>query len=250
MTNAGARGARVKQAIYLGGAFMISPQMKAAGKELGTRAWQTYMIGRGGALGDVSPDVVAAAMHFFPLEFVRENWSVARQTVTPAQGVARYAQACQEWGRAYLGEAPDLGAVDAALAAVIDAAPPGGKAMFAAWRLVPLPDDVSARVAQRLHVLREHRLGCHSAAVLAVGLSPLEAVIAANDVDNATFFNWPPPYPDRDSVVERHARADQLTDEIASADWAVLTDDEFARVAQLLDGARGAAERALIAAAS
>ena len=50
----------------LGGWFMASKSTYAYGGELGFEGMTFYYLGRGGAMGDVKPEVVASAMTFFP----------------------------------------------------------------------------------------------------------------------------------------------------------------------------------------
>ena len=62
---------------------------------------------------------------------------------------------------------------------IADAADPSIGAVFAGWRAQPQPDDVNARVALTMHVLREMRGGAHIIAVNACGITPLDAVLAS-----------------------------------------------------------------------
>jgi len=73
-----------------------------------------------------------------------------------------------------------------------------GLALFAGWRAEALPEDLAGRVALLLHVLRELRGGVHIVAVVAVGLTPLEAVVSAGGVGDATRFGWSGPFPEAD----------------------------------------------------
>ena len=89
------------QVSLLGGGFMISRYAKAAAAEHGlTDVWSAYFLGRCGVLGDVHPDVVAAATAFYPVDVVREAWTTGRAAVAPDKAADRYALACHEWGQA------------------------------------------------------------------------------------------------------------------------------------------------------
>jgi hypothetical protein len=92
-----------------------------------------------------------------------------------------------------------------------------------------------------LHVLREHRGGAHVTAVRAVGLSPLEAILAGKQgAPNARFFGWPEPYPEIDErLTSLRVEAERLTTEIVAPAYAGLTEPEATDLVQLL----GAAER-------
>ena len=226
--------------LALGGGWMISPEAKAAGKDGGYRGWQLYLAGRAGVLGPASADVVTAALGFLAPALVRDAWPAGLAVAPLEDTVRRYTEVCRDWGRRVLAELADDDAARLAelLARVVHAADAAGLPLFAAWRTQPLPDDGAGRVAQLLHVLREHRGGAHLAAVRTVGLSPLEAVLAGGGQGNATFFGWAEPFPEVGPAVrDRHARAEALTDEIVAPAYAVLDDGEAAELVDLLGSA-------------
>ena len=76
-------------------------------------------------------------------------------------------------------------------------------AVFAGWRAQPQPDDVNARVALTMHVLRELRGGAHIIAVNACGITPLDAVLASPAPPPrsgpvwAEHLGWSGPFADR-----------------------------------------------------
>lgn len=214
------------QIAAVGGAFMLDDATTERGAALGLDLAEFYGLGRGGVLGDAPPEVVASAFQFFPPEVVTLVWSLARAKMAPADAVAHYTEACRAWGRAHLPGVPGLDALCAAAEKVVVAAPTAGAPLFAGWGAVELPGDVEGRAAQLLHVLREHRGANHFAAVLAVGLTPLEAVIVSGGADEAALFGWPRPYPDPEPARARHAKAEALTDRIVAPACAVLDDTE------------------------
>lgn len=226
----------------LGGAFMISPEAKAAGKAGGFRGWQLYVAGRGGVLGPAPAEVVVAALGFLEPRLVSVSWEAGLAVQPLERTVADYRAVCHAWGRRHYGELGDATADRLAdlLQTVADAADTAGFPLFAGWRAQPLPDDGPARLAQLLHVVREHRGAAHIAAVRIAGLTPLEAVLAGSGGrDNARFFGWPEPFPEvSDEVRTRRDRAEQITDELVAPAYAVLgaTESEV-----LLDGLATAA---------
>jgi hypothetical protein len=229
----------------LGGAWMISSEAKAAGKVHGYRGWQLYLVGRAGVLGDVSADVVHATLGFLHPDLVRTGWDAGRAVAPLAETVGRYVEVCRSWGRnryAGLAEADRLADL---LHRVVHAADPAGWPLFAAWRAQPLPDDGQGRVAQLLHVLREHRGGAHLAAVRQAGLAPLEAVLAGGGgAPNATFFGWPDPLPpSTDEHRARLAAAEAATDAQVAPAYAVLPQQERAELTRLLTAAAESARR-------
>ncbi|HVB27272.1 MAG TPA: hypothetical protein VNE21_05110 [Mycobacteriales bacterium] len=214
----------------LGGAFMLDAECRQRGLDLGYSAWPYYYGGRGGVLGDVDPDVVAAAFVFFAPEVVRKAWERARAVAAPQQTARQFLTGCHEWGRRKFAGVAGLEEFCLLAERVATQVSPAGVPLFAAWRAEPLPDDPAARAAQLLHVLREHRGGLHGIAVLAAGLTPLEAVVAGpHGRDNARWFAWPEPYPEPEPLAQRRASAEQRTDDLVCPAYAAL--DEEARQA-------------------
>jgi hypothetical protein len=227
----------------LGGAFMLSPEAKAAGKETGLRGRELYVVGRGGVLGDGPGAAVAAAIGFFEPRLIAQAWDAGRAKAPVAQTVARYAQVCRDWGRHRWSDLAGVDRLADLLVKVAAAADAAGWPLFAGWRARPLPDDPPGRAAQLLHVLREHRGGAHLGAVRAMGLTPLQAIVAGPyGAASVPFYGWAGPVPEvDDDVRSRHARAEELTDEMAAPAYAVLGDAEAAELLELLARAGEAA---------
>lgn len=220
----------------LGGAFMISSEAKAAGKEGGYHGWALYLAGRGGVLGPAPVEVVESLFGFHAPELVRSGW-VAGLAVRPVEEtVARYVDVCRAWGRRHYSALDGAERLAELLARVVAAADPLGWPLFAGWRRVELPADAPARVAQLLHVLREHRGGAHLCAVRLARLSPIEAIVAGSGgPGNAAFFGWAEPFPVVDvGVAARRARAEELTDELVGPAYDALTSDESRELLDLL----------------
>src|SRR5258705_8457909 len=98
MTDAATIGARIDGIGGIGGKWMGRPVM-AAGATLGFTGypWPFYMVGRGGVLGDVDPDVLAAAMVFPAPALVRSAWEQGRAVLTPEEAVARFIGCAYDW---------------------------------------------------------------------------------------------------------------------------------------------------------
>lgn len=227
--------AGLKRAVQkIGGAFMTAPETIERGNELGYDAWAFYYAGRGGVLGDVDADVVSAAFAFMPPQRVRTAWETARGVSAPDVTARHYAECCARWGRAHLGDAPGLERLCTLAQRVVDAAGVAALPVFAGWRAMPSPEDAPARTAHLFHLLREHRGGLHVVAVLATGLSPLEAVVTSHyGVKNAEFFGWPEPYPDPVPLEGLRDAAEALTDELAAPAYAALDEGERDELADL-----------------
>jgi hypothetical protein len=76
-------------------------------------------------------------------------------------------------------------------------------------------------------------------AVRAVGLSPLEAVLAGKaGAPNAKFFGWPEPYPEIDErLTSLRIEAERLTTEMVAPAYAGLTEPEATDLVELLAAA-------------
>ncbi|MEK7423771.1 MAG: hypothetical protein AAB131_08000 [Actinomycetota bacterium] len=223
-----------QQAAKLGGVFMLDPDTILAGEALGLDLAAFYGLGRAGVLGDTSGEVAHATMYFFPRSMVVPAWARASAVMSPGQAVEHYAEACRAWGRKHLDGAAGLARICELVERVIGAADPSGRALFAGWAAVALPDDLPGRCAQVLHVLREMRGGSHIAAVMACGLTPLQAVLVDGGPDTAMMFGWPGPFPDATQFAALHAQAVVTTDRLTEHDLATLTAAERAELAGLL----------------
>ena len=62
----------------VGSHFMLDGNTYKRGAELGFQGLDFYATGRGGVLGDVDADVVAAAFAFFEPGQVRTQWDAGR----------------------------------------------------------------------------------------------------------------------------------------------------------------------------
>ncbi|WP_230465500.1 SCO6745 family protein [[Actinomadura] parvosata] len=228
----------------IGGGFMVSREAKAICDEYGLGAREVYFRGRCGVLGECDASVVTAVAVFFPAAHVEESWNGGRKLPVD-RAVELYAEACHAWARRKLGDQPGCARIAELLEPVVEAASPVGAPLFAGWRAVPLPDDPPARAVQLMHVVRELRGGLHANAVLAAGLHPLEATLAARHDGTpfgqspgtaiAKFFNWPEPYAEPGpDVVARRAAVEETTDDLMAPVFSVLTDSESDELIELL----------------
>lgn len=177
---------------------------------------------------------------FFNPDIVRVIWESGRAKRQPADAAVADGEACAAWGRDHIGGAKGLDELAPLLDRVVAAASPIGAPLFAGWRATPLPDDAAGRVMQQLHVLRELRGGLHGVAILAAGLSPLEAMIVNNSAMAAT-FGWSEPYPDPEPRRPAYADAEATTTRLVAPAFEVLSDDERERIVTSLEGVQAAA---------
>lgn len=220
----------------LGGRWMLDPQVLAAGAAAGyPNGYAYYVAGRGGVLGDVDADVVVSAFGFFEPATLRKMWERGGAVEGPRAAARRYAAGCAE----YLGpKVSGFGGLERFVELATKAATgidPSGLALFAGWRAEPLPDEIEARAALLLHVLRELRGGVHLLAVVTSGLPPLDAVVVAGGVETAQRFGWREPFPEPDA--DRWTEAEERTDQILTGLYRrVLWDVEVAELAELVGG--------------
>lgn len=222
----------------VGGRWMLHPEVLGTCRDAGyPNGYAYYVVGRGGVLGDVDADVVASAFGFFAPSLIRTMWERGVIVEGARAAAARYGTACAAFGRSRLaGFAGSSRLADLAgrLVAGVDAA---GLALFAGWRAESMPDDPEGCAFFATHVLRELRGSVHIVAVVAAGLSPLDAVLATGGVTAAERFGWSGPF--HDVAPDAKERAEALTDDIMTTLCAaVLSDDELAELAELAHAAR------------
>ena len=235
--------------LELGNAFSNDPRTMRRAREIGLTGWSFYVAGRGGALGDVRADTVAAAMGFIAPAAVRDGWDAARRVAPPMEVAAQSLAECCRWGQENLGDFYGVARLIELAERIAIGAEAAGMPLFAAWRAMPIPDDApGARAAVLLHLLREHRGAAHLLAIRASSLTPIEAIIAGPDGEaGATAFGWQPPYPAYEPLMRRRAWAEALTDRIASEAYRALDlaeRQEFVRLLQALSVEVGATDAA------
>jgi hypothetical protein len=222
----------------LGGRWMASKATYAYGSEFGFSGRTFYYIGRGGALGDVRPEVVSSAMVFFPHAYVEGLWREGRAVMDPTSAMSRFSECCWAWARQRLSTAPSMERANELMAQVIDRADAALFSLFAGWREAARPSDAPALAGHLLHVLREYRGGAHAAAVLAVGLTPLEATVAGPfGASGAQAIGWDGELPAcTDELASRREEAEHLTDRMAARAFDALSPEEREELVGLVSG--------------
>lgn len=215
------------------GQVMTNPAVYAHGAELGFEGMDFYIAGRGGALGDVPADVVTAAFVFFERNTVRVSWERSAAVMTRRQAAQEWAAVYADWAPRLLPDDRDWKTAAHWLARVSDAALVSGAPLFAGWRDLPEPDDLRARVMHRLNGLRELRGALHGAAVLTVGLLPMEA-IAVHTPGMLKFYGWPTDHIDTEPLHQRWALAEARTDRMFGRHLAALDDTERGALVEML----------------
>ncbi len=223
---------------FLGGHWMLHPEVLKPCRDAGyPHGYAYYVAGRGGVLGDVDSDVVAASFGFFEPSLVRKMWDTGVAVEGAAAAASRYGQACAQFGRVRLAGFAEAARVSALAGKVADGVDITALPLFAGWRAQPRPDDAEGRAAFLMHVLRELRGGVHLLAVVATGLGPRAAVFASGGATIADQFGWAGPYDELAGTSKQPAEA--LTDEILIRLYsAVLSSDEAADLAGLVAALR------------
>jgi hypothetical protein len=213
--------------------FMTDPATYAYGTELGFEGMDFYAAGRGGALGDVPADVVAAALVFFEPGLIRRAWARSAPLMARRRAAEEWAGRCHAWAREHLPEDRDWPTLAELVGRVSDTAQVAGAPLFAGWRCLPEPTDPRELALHRLNGLRELRGALHGAAVLTVGLLPVEA-IAVRSKAMLGAFGWPEPYPEPEPLHDRWALAEARTDRMFGRQLAVLDSTERATLVETL----------------
>lgn len=146
---------------------------------LGLRnTWDAYFAGRAAPLGHAPAEVVDAVFYnFAPGEVARHIphvWTIT----TPEAALTARRQGCTAALRRILGDLAGTTtltrAADLATTAATSA-PTHGRALYAALRTLPIPDEPVARLWHAATLLREHRGDGHNAALVAAGIGGTEA---------------------------------------------------------------------------
>jgi hypothetical protein len=218
-----------------GGRFMGDPACYARGADLGFTDFDFYIAGRAGALGDVPADVVVAALVFFAPKVVHERWDRARGVMPPRDAAAAFAGWAHEWADQHLPDGIDYARLAALLGRVVDGAPVAGAPIFAGWRTLSLPTNPKALALHHLNGVREMRGALHGAAILTVGLTPIEAMsVRSPKALKATGWDVEPLDPK--PFAERWQLAEARTDRMVGRRLAVLDAAELDEFVELCGG--------------
>jgi hypothetical protein len=222
------------------GAFAESPQTLRRARLLGLSGWAYHVSARAGALGDVRPETVAAAIGFIAPDAVADAWEAATKATEPLEVATWHLHELCRWGVEQLGGFPRLNRLADLTKRVVAAVDGAALPLFAAWRAMPVTDAaLGAQAALDLHLLHEHRLGVHVVAVRASGLTPLQAIIAGPEGETgAVAFGWQPPYPPAGPIVRRLMWAESIADAMAGQAYAQLELAERVELIGLLESLR------------
>ena len=224
--------------------WMLAKSTDAYGVALGFGSGaQFWVVGRAGVLGSCPVEVAAAAIAFEPLYKVSEAWHGVPPGLTHYDVALRYRRIVTEWGERLLADTdPDrLEHIDALGRRIVDAAPGALGAIFTGWRSLDIPASLPARAGLTLHLIRELRGAAHIAAILACGLTPLDAVLAATQAPPRTGplyaarMGWQGPFRDPVEVRAQRVAAEELTNRILEPYFYHLTPEELASFGEAVE---------------
>jgi hypothetical protein len=204
---------------------------------LGLSGWAYHVSARAGALGEVRPETVAAAIGFIAPEAVTDGWEATAKTSEPMEVATWHLHELCRWGNEQLGGFPRVARLLELTKRVVAGVDAAGLPLFAAWRAMPVPDTApGAEAATQLLLLHEHRMGVQVVAIRASGLTPLEAIIAGPEGETgAVAFGWQPPYPPAGPIMRRLMWAESVADSLAGQAYSHLDREERIELNGLLE---------------
>ncbi|HEX2134120.1 MAG TPA: hypothetical protein VHH15_21465 [Actinophytocola sp.] len=156
----------------------FAPGVREAGISIGLRGyWMTYFAFRAAPLGPVGAGPVVAAFAGFEPSMVAKALPDAWTRATPAACLAARVEVSTAALRGVGVDESVCAAVAAELGPVLAAADGTGRPLHAANAALPVPGDPMAALWQVATTLREHRGDGHVAALVAAGVSGLEALL-------------------------------------------------------------------------
>jgi hypothetical protein len=231
--------------------WMTGPPADALAEKLGMRSGRdVWIVGRAGVLGDSDADVAAAGLGFMAPARVRAAWESLPPGLTHRQVADAYTELCCRWGAETLCtfDTGRIARLDELGRAIADAADGSIGTVFAGWRAQPQPDDVNARAALTMHVLRELRGGAHIAAIAACGITPLQAVLASPAAPPrsgpawAEHLGWTGPFDDGEQFRQARLEAERLTSRIITPAYSSIGEQALDEFAELVETTRNAIE--------
>lgn len=206
---------------------MFSPQGRIFSKALGLKGLPAHAIGRFSVLGEVDADVIVAAGGFWAADVLGASYREAREQVRPADVVLPYLAAAKDWAHEHYGDWDGAARLGELAWLVADGCDVTAAPLFAGWRAVPRDrTDAVGDCAHALHVLRELRGARHLIAVVAAGLTPLQAVLAGpGGSANAALFGWEEPYEPVAQLADTRTAVETATDALMAPAY-----DEFGEV--------------------
>lgn len=229
--------------------WMMAKSTADYGVSLGLKSGAQFrIVGRAGVLGSCPPEVADAALAFINPAEVHEQWTTLPAGITHFEVTQQYLSRITSWGEEALTvfEPDRLEVIDVLGRRIADAAPTCLGALFAGWRALPEPDNIHGRVALTTHLLREMRAAAHINAIMAVGITPLDAILASTNSpprtgpEYAEAMGFKPPFKDPEEVRPQRLEAEVLTARILEPYFAVLSPEELEQFGEVVETTRNA----------
>ncbi|MGW6502377.1 SCO6745 family protein [Nonomuraea angiospora] len=166
----------------LHGMIYFSPEASAAYESLGLSGRMGYFASRAAALGPVPAEAVIATFYNFNPDLVRQAIPAAWRIASPADILTARLESADATLRRVLGDAVDSPEMSRAAALARRAAESvvgelSGRPLYAAHAALPWPAAPHLVLWHAQTLLREYRGDGHLAALLAAGLSGIEALV-------------------------------------------------------------------------
>ena len=202
----------------IGTAIYLSPDVFGWAGEWGwSNPFAFYFAGRGGMLGDVTPDVVSAAFGWFNPAVVAAMYGEGIGVAGASGAAERMAEAHAKWGDQYYADVDGLDEAVAVSEELVNGLEGAAIPLFVGWRQAPAAATAAGRAAQLMQMLREWRGGLHLVSTTAVGLTPLEAILTNEGEGQAKFFGWSEPFADVTAIKAKHDEAEAMTDRLCAS---------------------------------
>lgn len=229
--------------------WMMAESTDRYGVDLGFKTGrQFWVVGRAGVLGGCPPDVAYGALAFHGPADVYEAWAAVPAGMTHLEVSEHYRSRITKWGEEALQvfEPARLERIDTLGRRIADAAPACLGALFTGWRAMDQPDDLGARVALTTHLLREMRAAAHITAIVSVGITPLDAILASTNAPPRTGpgyaerMGFSGPFRDPEEVRAQRLEAEVITGRILEPFFATLSPDELDEFGEVVETTRNA----------
>ncbi|MFC9295299.1 hypothetical protein ACFTWH_15850 [Streptomyces sp. NPDC057011] len=152
------------------------------------------LAGRAAAMGPVGAGVVAATFYNYRYEHLARVLPAVWDTVSPEQVIAARYRAADSTLRRLLGdetvESPELAEAAELAIRATEGCTRHARTLYSAHADLPVPEQPHLRLWHAATLLREHRGDGHLAALLIVGLDPVEALVSHGATGKGMTSKW------------------------------------------------------------
>ncbi|MBT2482514.1 hypothetical protein [Streptomyces sp. ISL-94] len=152
------------------------------------------LAGRAAAMGPVGPGVVAATFYNYRYDHLARYLPAVWDSVSPEEVIAARYRAADSTLRRLLGddtvESPELAEAAELAIRATEGCSRHARTLYAAHADLPVPEQPHLRLWHAATLLREHRGDGHLAALLIVGLDPVEALVSHGATGKGMTSKW------------------------------------------------------------